>query len=156
DGQIENTHEDGFTYADPQFLRMMNTPFIYGSADHALTEANTIVLTKSKADKYVPGEEPVGKIMIVNNDESKPYKVDGVIADIPDASHFHYDFFITLSGREFFKGEQTNWLTSNYPTYILVQPGTKPSEREKKLDLIGSKYYLPRLLDAGYPNAKEQ
>ncbi|MFZ6009904.1 MAG: ABC transporter permease [Bacteroidota bacterium] len=156
DGQLENTHEAGFVYADPEFLQMLDLPFIYGDAAHALAEPNTIVITKRKADKYFPNEDPLGKVMIVNNDESRPYKVGGVMADLPDNLHFQYDFFITLSGREFYQGEQTNWLASNYPTYILVQPGTNPAELSDKLKAVGVKYYLPIMKEAGVANIEEE
>jgi putative ABC transport system permease protein len=156
DGQVENTHEEGFTWADPEFLQMLDIPFIYGDAEHALAEPNSIVITKSKADKYFPNEDPVGKLMIVANDESRPYKVGGVVADIPLNSHFQYQFFLTLAGREFGQGEQTNWLQSNYPTYVLLHEGADPVALQKKLSGLGVKYYLPRLLDIGYPNAKEE
>ena len=126
---------------------------IYGNAKSALAEPNSIVLTKRKADKYFHGEDPLGKIMIINNNEKFPLKVGGVIADPPANTHFQYDFLITLSEREFGQGEQTNWLQTNYPTYILVQPGTDARELGKKLSqTIGEKYYRPRLAEVGYPN----
>jgi putative ABC transport system permease protein len=156
DGQTENTYESGFVYADPSILAMFDLPMIYGNAATALSEPNSIVLTKRKADKYFQGEDPVGKIMIVNNDEKNPYKVGGIIADPLPNTHFQYDFLITLSGREFGKGEQTNWLQSNYPTYLLVAPGTDPHALERKFSKLGEKYFLPRLLEIGFPNAKEE
>jgi putative ABC transport system permease protein len=143
-------------YADPSILSMFDLPMIYGNQKTALSEPNSIVLTKRKADKFFPGEDPVGKIMIVNNDEKIPYKVGGVVADPPANTHFQYDFYVTLSEREFGQGEQTNWLQSNYPTYVLVAPGTDPKELEKKFSKLGEKYYLPRLSEIGFPNAKEE
>ena len=155
DGQEENTFEEGFVWADPELMQMLDVAFIHGDAVHALSEPNSLVITKSKADKYFPDEDPLGKIMIIGNNEEQPYKIGGVIADPPATTHLRYDFYMTLSGREFGQGEQTNWLQQNYPTYVLVKEGTDPESLAAKLQSINTKYYLPRLLEFGYPNAKE-
>lgn len=155
DGQVENTYETGFVWADPQILQMLDLQFVYGDARTALNEPNSLVITKSKADKYFPSEDPLGQTMIIDNDVSRPYKIGGVISDHPQASHFQYDFLMSLSGKEFGRGEQTNWLQSNYPTYVLLRHGADPESLEKKFNSLGEKYYLPRLLAIGYPNAKE-
>src|SRR5215217_4531004 len=63
----QNTYETGFTYADQDMLDILQTPMIYGDRQHALAEPNTIVLTKRKADKYFPDQDPVGKLIILNN-----------------------------------------------------------------------------------------
>ncbi|HEX8039942.1 MAG TPA: ABC transporter permease, partial [Chryseosolibacter sp.] len=155
DGEVENTYESGFTWADPQLLHMFDLPFIYGDPRTALADPRTLVITKRKADKYFPGEDPVGKLMIINNDENNPFRIGGVIADPPAASHFQYDFLMSLSGQEFGQGEQTNWLQSNYPTYVLLRPGADPVRLGEKLRSLGEKYYLPRLLEVGYPGATD-
>jgi putative ABC transport system permease protein len=156
DDQVENTYESGFTFADPDILKIFEFKFIYGDANTALAQPNTLVLTRRKAEKFFPGQNPIGKLMILRNDPAKPFTVSGVIEDHPSTSHFQYDFLITLTGVEFYSGEQNNWLASNYHTYIIVQPGTDPQELAKKFHLMGEKYYLPRLLQYGMSNAKEE
>lgn len=155
DGEVENTYESGFTWADPQLLQMFDFPFVHGDAKTALADPQTLVITKRKAEKYFPGEDPVGKMMIIDNDEKNPFRIGGVIADPPATSHFQYDFIMSLSGKEFGDGEQTNWLQSNYPTYVLLRPGVDAVELSGKFSSLGEKYYLPRLQEVGYPNAKE-
>lgn len=147
--QIENTHEEGFIFMDQSLLEIFQLPFIYGSRKHALSDPNTMVITKRVADKYFPDEDPIGKMFILNNDENRQYKVTGVIADLPVASHLQYDFVMTLSGKEFYQGEQTNWRNSNYPTYVMPRPGTDIAQLEKKFSAVIEKYFLPGVVDAG-------
>ncbi|MGV8093667.1 MAG: ABC transporter permease [Mangrovibacterium sp.] len=116
---------------------------IYGNRSSALSEPKTIVISKRKADQYFPGEDPVGKTMILNNDNNKIYRIGGVMENFPTNSHLKYDFLISLSGLEFYPGEQTNWMTDNYHIYIVVHSGTNVSELEKKLSFITRKYYVP-------------
>ena len=146
----QNTFEQGFSYADQDMLDILQVPMVYGDRAHALSEPNTMVISKSKADKYFPGQNPVGKIMILNNDNTKPYKIGGVMQDFPTTSHIHYDFLLTMTGHELWDGEQTTWMASNYPTYVLLKPGADPVQFQNKLKLIITKYYLPALKENGY------
>ena len=118
----ESTHEVGFVYMDQALLDIIQPDFISGRTGQALTSPNTIVLTKSKAHKFFPNEDALGKVFILNNDENRLYIVTGVIADVPVTSHLQYDFIMTMSGKEFYEGEQSNWGNSNYPTYVKLRP----------------------------------
>jgi len=145
----QNTYEEGFTYADPDMLDILQVPMVYGDRAHALNEPNTIVLSKKKADKYFPNQNPVGKLIILNNDKERIYKVGGVMQDFPATSHIHYDFWMSLTGYELWKDEQGKWGSSNYYTYVLLKPGTDAAKFQSKLKGILTKYYLPMLQQAG-------
>jgi putative ABC transport system permease protein len=149
--QMQNTYEQGFVYADQQMLDMLQLPMVYGDRKTALKEPLTMVLSKSKADKYFPGQNPIGKVMYLNNDKTKPYRVMGVMRDIPQTSHLHpYDFWLTLSGVEYWKGEQQAWEDSNYPDYIQLRPGTNIAQFERKMtNVILRNYFLPSLVKSG-------
>jgi putative ABC transport system permease protein len=151
--QQQNTYEEGFTYADQDILDMLQVKMIYGERSKALVEPNTIVLTKSKADKYFPDQNPVGKLMVLNNNFSRPYKVGGVIENFPTTSHLQYDFLLTLTGHEFWPGEQTNWLASNYPVYVLLKQATNATQFQNKLKLVLKKYFTPARKRAGNVDA---
>ncbi|HEY4327900.1 MAG TPA: ABC transporter permease [Mucilaginibacter sp.] len=155
--QVENAHEEGFTYADPELLDILKTPMVYGDRLKALTEPNTLVMSRRKADKYFPNQNPVGKVMYLNNDKSKPYTIGGVMENPPKTSHLQYDFLLTLVGIEFYKGEQTNWNASNYPDYVLLRPGTNPEMLEKKITTdIDKNYLLPALMSISYKDAAKE
>ena len=153
--QVENTYEERFVYMDQELLEILKIPMIYGNPAHCLDEPNTIVITKRKADKYFPNENPVGKTFIINNEVAKPFKIGGVIVDFPETSHLQFDFLLTMKGVEFWPGEQNYWGATNYPTYLLLRPGTNPAVLEKKLSLVVEKYMLPLWIKDGMANAKE-
>jgi putative ABC transport system permease protein len=148
--QEQNTYEAGFTYADQEILDILKLPMIYGDRAHALSEPNTMVISKKKADKYFPNQNPVGKIMFLNDDRNKPYKIGGVIQDFATTSHLQYDFVLTLSGVEFWPGEQPSWQSNNYEDYVLLRPGTNVPEFEKKLTAdILKNYMIPSMQKSG-------
>ncbi len=147
--KTEDNYETGFTYADQSMLDILQVPMVYGDRAHALTEPNTMVISKRKADKYFPNQNPVGKVMILNDDKNKIYKISGVMQDFPSTSHIQYDFWLTMSGYELWNGEHNYWGASNYYTYVLLKPGANLTLLQNKLQLIIPKYYVPMLKQDG-------
>ena len=152
--QQQNTYEEGFAYADQEVLDILQIPIKYGERAHALDEPNTMVISERKAEKYFPNQNPVGKIMYLNNDKSKPYKIGAVMQNFPTNSHLQYNFFLTLKGVEFWPGEQTTWMASNYQNYVLLRPGTDAvGFAAKATSAIIKNYVLPSMLQAGNKDA---
>lgn len=155
--QQKNTYEQGFSYADQDLLDILGIPLIYGKAGHALDRPNTIVLTKRKADKYFPGQDPVGKIFYLNNDIKTPYTVGGVIPDFGSRSSLQYDFLLSLKDHELWKGEQTYWGANNYETYLLLRPGANAASLQKRItDLEIKKHVVPAMKAYGVKDAEEK
>ncbi|MDQ4141660.1 MAG: ABC transporter permease [Bacteroidota bacterium] len=147
--KLENSYEEHVAFVDQELVDMLQLPMVYGDRQHALDEPNTIVISKKKADKFFPNENPVGKTLIINDNTEKPYKIGGVMADMPTTSHLQYDFLLTLTGLEFFPGEQTNWQNTNYLTYVLLRPGANARQLEKKLISVIEKNMVPQMQAAG-------
>jgi putative ABC transport system permease protein len=149
----ESLHEEHLIHADQSLLDILEIPFIDGNPRQALVEPNTVVITSDKAQKYFPGEDAVGKLILLNNDESRPYKITGVIEEFPVTSHFQADFILSLAGREFFEGESTNWGAGNYPTYVRVREGTPIAALEAKLPRLMQPYFVKPSVAEGNPVA---
>src|SRR5688500_18153195 len=131
--QLESTYEEGFAYADQELLEILEIPMVYGDPLLALAKPNTIVISKRKADKYFPNEDPTGRSIILNDDKSKIYTIGGVMKNFPSNSHLQFDFFLTLTGVEFWPGEQTSWCCWNYDTYVKLRADANPATFENKL-----------------------
>jgi putative ABC transport system permease protein len=143
EGRLDNSYEKGLVFADQQVLGILEAQFIYGNPQHAIDKVNSMVITKSRADKFFPNENPIGKTILINNDTKKPYVISGVIEDFPKNSHLESHFFISLQNiftDIFDENEQTSWSGNRYLTYCLVRKGTDIALLEKKLENIVSKY----------------
>lgn len=147
--ELESRHEENVVLADQSLLDILEVSFVKGNAATALSEPGAIVISKSKSEHYFPDDEPIGKILLLNNDESRLYTITGVIEDFPVNSHFRYDFLISLANREAYEGESVNWRNDNYITYVLLTPGTNRIEFEQKLSVMIDKYFLPPRLESG-------
>jgi len=146
-------HEDGFVYIDPSIIGILEIEFLQGDSESALTNPNTILISEAKAFKYFPHEDPIGKTVILqgnvlDNMNDRSYTITGVVKT-HEASHFQYDFFMTLSGIEFYTGEQDNWDATNYHTYIKTNEGTDPVALREKLNLLTKNYFAPTWVAAG-------
>ena len=145
ENEDENFYEERFAYADPDLLKILEVPMVYGSQQTALSQPNSIVLSRRKAEKYFGDEDPTGKILFLNDDKKMPVVIGGVMEDFPTTSHLQFDFFITLAGKEFWPGEQDNWCCWNYNPYVKLKPGTDPRAFEERMLSI-KKVYVDYLI----------
>ncbi|AQG81065.1 ABC transporter permease [Spirosoma montaniterrae] len=150
-GESTQYHEEGFTYADQAILDIFSLPLVRGDVSSALAEPHTVVISERKAEKYFKDKNPIGNSIYLNGNDSVPYRISGVMKNMPSNSHLNYDFLLTLSGVEFDEGEQTRWLQSNYDSYIQVKPETDIEELEEKMtrDIL-TNYMLPALRQAKF------
>jgi putative ABC transport system permease protein len=143
DDQSDNTYEEGIAYFDQELLEVFEIPLIYGDIKTCLDERNEMVITRSKAEKYWPGENPVGKLIIYNNETETPIKIGGVIEDFPPNFTIQFKFLVSLANREMWQGEADNWRATNYPTYVRLREGADPNEFAKKLMKVAETYLAP-------------
>ncbi|MDE3185045.1 MAG: ABC transporter permease [Bacteroidota bacterium] len=137
-----NFYQTSVYYADSSIFKIFTYPFLQGDPATALTEPNSIVLTKSEADKYFGENKPaVGKTLRSVYDV---YKVTGVIKDIPRNSHLRFDMLISWTSLpKNFNGGNDNWGNFNNFTYVLLKPGTSAAAFNKKLVPMYEKYMAP-------------
>ena len=152
EGKTQDTYEEGCVYADQSMLDMLRFPMVYGNRATALAEPNSIVLTKRKADKYFPGQDPVGKVLYLNDDMQHPHKIGGVVADPPANTHLQYDFWLSLTGHELWNGEQTTWMAQNYDTYVLLKPGADAALVQTKIKDMYAKFMVAQMTQQGNPD----
>ncbi|MGM9478465.1 ABC transporter permease [Pedobacter sp. GSP4] len=76
-------------YADPNFLKILDYKFIKGNAGTVLKDINTIILTKSFAQKLFGNEDPINKTVKLENQDV--LKVEAVIDDVPANSSINFE-----------------------------------------------------------------
>ncbi|MEO6584087.1 MAG: FtsX-like permease family protein, partial [Ferruginibacter sp.] len=145
-------YEEGVYRADSSIFNVFNFPFIKGNAASAFKQIKSIVFTESVAKKYFGNEDPIGKTIDI--DEMGPREVTGVIKDVPENSHFKFDFLIstrTIGGGNI----DQNWGFYNFYTYIKLKPNTNIASVEPKIIALFKKnqpdnknvYYTQALTD---------
>lgn len=125
--------------ADSNFLKLFDYPILAGNSDQLLTEPFTMVLTASKAKKYFGESDPIGQSIEVLGNFNRPFKVVGLMADIPENTHYKFDILISLKSIQS-RVERDNWNGYNYYTYLLLAPQTNIAQLESKFPAISQKY----------------
>ncbi len=142
-GKQENTFEENFILADQEAFDILEINLKQGNPETALTEPKSLVISKSKAEKYFPNGNALEQTIFLDNDTSKPYTITGVMEDIPENSHLDFDFMLPI------EDNYGSWTNQNYFTYVLVNPNTNIQELEQKMSLIVEKYIIPAQIKRG-------
>lgn len=136
----QNIQEDKVIYTDSTLFKVFTLPMIQGDPDHALAEPKSVVITERAAKKYFNSTDVVGKYLVV--DDSINLKITGVIRNVPEQSHFDYDFFISMN-KSIQHWEDGDWLSNNFNTYVVLKKGTDARRLEARLPQMVEKYQVP-------------
>jgi len=98
-----------------------------------------MVLTEDTAKKYFGDEDPIGKILKVDNQFD--YTVTGVVENIPKNSHFTFDILCSFESLYAQNREAMEvWLSFNLYTYVLLQENFDPKVLENKFPALIDKH----------------
>ncbi|MFS4468657.1 ABC transporter permease [Maribacter sp. 2210JD10-5] len=141
-----STNDDRLLIGESSMLELFNIPLVIGDTRTALSEPMTIILSSSLARRFFGDENPIGKIITINNDDL--VKVTGVFEDIPQNSHLDFDMLFSFETlNEYTK---TTWLWPEFYNYIQLKPGTDPKQIEKKLPFFVEKYLTDIMEEHGF------
>jgi putative ABC transport system permease protein len=137
----ENIKEENLAWTDSTVFRIFSLNVIEGNAETALVEPASIAISKRTAKKYFPSASALGKLLILDN--RYHFTVTAVYEDIPQASHFHFDFLMSLVGDlpPAKLAQRTALFESyNFRTYLLLKPDADAKNLESKLPGFIDKY----------------
>jgi putative ABC transport system permease protein len=135
-------YENKVFATDSNVFKIFTWQFIEGSADKALAEPNSIVLTQHAAEKYFGKTSSIGKTL--RNANGAIFRVTGVIADVPDNSHLRWNALIPISslGKNY-EDNKNNWGGFGTYSYVLLQPGVNIAALEKKMLRLYGQFMAP-------------
>lgn len=126
-------NEEDLVFTDETFFDVFKVNMIKGNPSEALTRKNHLAMSESMAKKYFGDEDPIGKVLKLDN--AADWTVSGVYEDIPDNTHFHFDFLLSFITRESeYNGQQ--WLNQNYETYLVLNANASVADTENQMNEI--------------------
>jgi putative ABC transport system permease protein len=138
-------------FADSTFFKVFSIPMVTGDPKTALNEPNSIVIDESAARRYFNSTDVVGKTLELEN---KTFcKVTGVMQDFPRQSHFHLSFLRPV--RDSYQGDNDQWLSNNWHSYILVQPGADRAFLQSRVNATVDKYLGRQLQEMLHTSIKD-
>lgn len=126
--------EDMVYFVDSSFFSVFPFQVLQGDPNTALEAPNRVILTKSTAMKYFGAENPMGKILKMN--DNYPLEVAGVMEDVPPNCHMKFDFLVSLATRMKDRGRDyydNNWGSINLFTYLKLHDGTDRTLFQEKI-----------------------
>ncbi|HZK63465.1 MAG TPA: ABC transporter permease [Puia sp.] len=134
--------EADFAFVDSNFFQVFTFPFLQGDPKTALLQTHALVISETVAKKYFGRQNPMGK-MITFKGWDAPYKITGVMNDMPENAQFHFDLLGSMAS--FPESREQSWMTSNYFTYLVLPEGYDYKKLAAKLPQVVVKYMGPQL-----------
>ncbi len=112
---------------DSEVFYIFDLPLI-GSQQNILDEPNSLVLSRKQADKFFPGEDPIGKEIVgLANNEEQIFVIKGVFDDIPVNSTFQADCFVNskwtvapINQTFNVNNGEVNWTLNFWNTWVML------------------------------------
>jgi putative ABC transport system permease protein len=127
----KNFYEEG-RFVDQDFTLMHTYPFLKGDVSNCLKDKHSIVISQKMAEKFFGSEDPVGKALVMDADES--FTVTGVLQEIPSTSSMQFEFLMPF---EWFFEKNKDWISqwgnNNIRTNILLSAKADPVAFGEKL-----------------------
>jgi putative ABC transport system permease protein len=125
-GGQQESYKEAFVYADEAFFKIFSFPMLHGTAENALADPSSIVITESLAQKYF-GEasaELIGKrLRLYHLDETMDFQVSAIARDLPPNSHINQQLFVQidriLDSERARQWSMAYW--SAFPTYLQLE-----------------------------------
>jgi putative ABC transport system permease protein len=138
---------DGNLTVDNEFINLFSFPFLAGDKKTALKASNEVVISETLARTLYQYTGPdlsalLGKTLLIDN-ETTPYALRGIIADVPANSHLQFDFLIsypTLISNGWTEAEN-NFTSSNFWHYVKLKPGTDYQELQSRFDQFSQRHF---------------
>ncbi len=147
----ETIMEHHSVLADSSLFDVFSLKMLAGDPKTALTQPNSMVISESMAKKYFGDANPIGKTLLTSNTTN--YKITGVIKDMPEQSHMHLNFIKAMA--EASESRNTEWLSNNFITYLLVKPGTTQAYIDNAINQTLKKYMEPQLVSMVHNSIEE-
>jgi hypothetical protein len=123
------------SYFEPQVAEMLTLNMKFGARD-GLSEMNSILLSESVAKAYFGDDNPVGKVLRIDN--RVDVKVTGVYEDLPHNSSFHDLKFILpwdlyLSQNKWVREMNEPWGSNFTRTFAMLAPNADLNQVSAKI-----------------------
>ena len=127
-------YENDYLFTDPAIFEVFDFEWLSGDARTALNEPHTVVLTETGARKYFGEEDPLGKILGL--EQFGDVRVTGVLRDPSPQSHLQFSMLIsldTIRAHERWLAWMQTWRTAGFLTYLVLADDASPEAVEAKL-----------------------
>ena len=145
DGKVEKAfkEKDGIFSVDAAFFHIFDIPWLAGDAKHALSDKNSVVLSRQVAERYFGDwRKAMGRNLRALGPKNS-FRVTGILADPPPNTDLKMDVVFPYAMMGFDKSKDWYSMNSSHGCYILLPPGVNPTAADRQLIAFSKKYRTP-------------
>ncbi|MFA5418021.1 MAG: ABC transporter permease [Bacteroidales bacterium] len=131
--------EENMVLADASVFDVFTFPLLSGDPRSVLENPNSVVISKTIAEKYFGKENPLGKTISYNRNIS--LTVSGIMKDIPRNTHLPCEMIASMATAKAFFGNDflTNPMNTIVFTYLLTHKGIRGTQLEEAVNKLYGK-----------------
>ncbi|MCP4728308.1 MAG: FtsX-like permease family protein [bacterium] len=134
-GDYSHTELGGFV--GTEFFEMFTFPFIAGDPEKVFENKLSIVITEEFADRFFKDEDPLGKVVIMSNNQD--LTVTGVLKNLPSNSSLQFDFLSSIENYTNIQRLNNSW-SVELNTYLLIRENVDIQSLREKVEGVVEKY----------------
>jgi putative ABC transport system permease protein len=137
EGELVQFEEDFLQAAEANFFEVFNIKLLKGDAKTVLLNLTDLVITEATAKRYFGEEDPIGKKFQIFGGQD--FSVTGVCENVPENSHFAFDFLLHWDPQNF-GGRGEVFTSFSAHMYLLLKPGSDAKALEAKFPQMVDTY----------------
>ena len=124
---------------DDAFFDVFDFPLVAGDAASPFHGPESVIVTRSAAERYFGAEDPLGEELILDrNGDPWIMTVSAVMEDPPVTSSLQFNFLLPFDVSSWMFSEQafTAWFNVSPETYVVLREGTDPAVVQSKIPAV--------------------
>ncbi len=122
--------------APSDIFKIFSFKLLRGNKQDVLDNPNSIVISQTMAEKYFPGQDAMGKIIL--DARKSEFIITGIMEDIPEQSDIQSNYF--KSSTNILKKQDKNWTSKSYRSIVWLKPNALESVVSEKIKNILNVY----------------
>ncbi len=134
-------YEGDVLAVDGNFLEVFTFPLVKGDILTALKEPYSILLTVEAKEKYFGDSEALGEILWLGEEQDKkPYKVTGLLTDVPENSHIQFSMLVSMNSNPYVAKRDWSWIWTTFVTFGVLNEQTEIASLTDRLEEVPRKH----------------
>ncbi|QNL48122.1 ABC transporter permease [Olivibacter sp. SDN3] len=137
DGKIFEAGE--MLYTDASIFEVFDFKWIAGNIHNPFPDKQSVVLTKSTASAFFGKKDPIGKVLVADNNQT--YTITGITEDCPQNSSIQFDMLFPITSISVWDAFLSqDWSRYIFKTYLELEPDISLNTIKENLKRVHLKH----------------